>query len=67
MSAVGYKYGKWWGGGGVARSDDGPCGGKEREREDNILKEPAPSVDGLPVSVGSVLLVHVRALDGTCR
>jgi hypothetical protein len=33
---------------------------REREREDNILKDPAPSVDALPVSVGSVLLVHVR-------
>lgn len=32
---------------------------REREREDNILKDPAPSVDGLPVSVGSVLLVNV--------
>lgn len=26
----------------------------KREREDNILKDPAPSVEGLPVSVGSV-------------
>lgn len=38
---------------------------REREREDNILKDPAPSVEGLPVSVGSVLLVNV--LHSTVR